>query len=149
VADIYSLYKVWGFHSSDYEECRLVGCDTMWLTANVPSLLFFPNWWWRQYIPPKHWFLQEPHGVTSQKTFLALSSPILVTLIRSSKTSAVSRVTWHNIPEESILHFKNTLVLNLSVAHTAMKTGFLIMITIFRCYILFVFKHLQHFYKNK
>jgi hypothetical protein len=28
---------------------------------------FFPPWWWRQYGPPKHPFLQEPHGDTSQK----------------------------------------------------------------------------------
>jgi hypothetical protein len=25
-------------------------------------------WWWRWYFPPKCWFLQEPHGVTSQRT---------------------------------------------------------------------------------
>jgi hypothetical protein len=36
------------------------------------------------------------------------SSPILVTLmmeaLRSSKTSILTRVTWHNIPEDNILH---------------------------------------------
>jgi hypothetical protein len=25
-------------------------------------------WWWRRYFLPKHRFIQEPHGVTSQKT---------------------------------------------------------------------------------
>jgi hypothetical protein len=31
-------------------------------------------WWWRLYVPPKRRFLQEPRGVTSQKTaFFVLS----------------------------------------------------------------------------
>jgi hypothetical protein len=29
---------------------------------------FLSRWWWRWYIPPKRRILQEPHGVTSQKT---------------------------------------------------------------------------------
>jgi hypothetical protein len=29
---------------------------------------FLSPWWWMRYIPPKCEFLQEPHGVTSQKT---------------------------------------------------------------------------------
>jgi hypothetical protein len=29
---------------------------------------FFSRWWWRRYVPPKHRFLQEPHGVTSHNT---------------------------------------------------------------------------------
>jgi hypothetical protein len=33
---------------------------------------FFPAWWWRRYIHPKRQFLQEPHGVTLQKTALFL-----------------------------------------------------------------------------
>jgi hypothetical protein len=24
------LCNLWGFHSGDYEECRLLGCDAMW-----------------------------------------------------------------------------------------------------------------------
>jgi hypothetical protein len=24
-------------------------------------------WWWRCYVPPKHWFLQEPYGAAFQK----------------------------------------------------------------------------------
>jgi hypothetical protein len=29
---------------------------------------FISLWWWRLYVPTKRRFLQEPHGVTSQKT---------------------------------------------------------------------------------
>jgi hypothetical protein len=29
---------------------------------------FLSPWWWWWYVPPKHRFLQEPQGVTSQKT---------------------------------------------------------------------------------
>jgi hypothetical protein len=36
-------------------------------TANVPSSPFLSPWRWRWYVPPKHRFLQEPHGVTSKK----------------------------------------------------------------------------------
>jgi hypothetical protein len=30
--------------------------------------LFLSPWWWRRWVPPKRRFLQEPHGVTCQKT---------------------------------------------------------------------------------
>jgi hypothetical protein len=40
----------------------------MLVTANVvPSSPILVTRWWRRYIPLNHWFLQEPHSVTSQK----------------------------------------------------------------------------------
>jgi hypothetical protein len=39
------------------------------VTASVvPSSPILPPWWRSRYVPPKRQFLQEPHGVTSQKT---------------------------------------------------------------------------------
>jgi hypothetical protein len=36
----------------------------------VEGLIWFIllPWRWRQYVPPKRWFTQDPHGATSQKT---------------------------------------------------------------------------------
>jgi hypothetical protein len=86
------LGKVWSFHG-DYEECRLLGCGscknlrrssiirvtrigqqgtTLAVTNNRSTLFlarwFLSPWWRREYILPKRRFLEDPHGVTSQKT---------------------------------------------------------------------------------
>jgi hypothetical protein len=48
---------------------RIGVLGTLAITSNVvPSSRFLSHWWWRRYVPPKRRFLQEPHGVTSQKT---------------------------------------------------------------------------------
>jgi hypothetical protein len=46
----------------------------------------------RRVAPPKRRFLQEQHGVTTQKT------PFLIEM------SVLTRATWRNIPEDTILH---------------------------------------------
>jgi hypothetical protein len=33
----------------------------------LPARRFLSPWWWRHYVPPKHRFLQVPHGVSFQK----------------------------------------------------------------------------------
>jgi hypothetical protein len=55
------------------------------ITSNSSLLLltflacwFFSLWWWRWYVPPKHWFLQEPHGITSQKMAFFIITAIKV-----------------------------------------------------------------------
>jgi hypothetical protein len=38
------------------------------VTANiVPNSLIFSPWSCRRYVPLKHWFIQEPHGITSNR----------------------------------------------------------------------------------
>jgi hypothetical protein len=37
------------------------------VTANVPSTMILVTLIWRRYVPRKRRFLQEPHGITSQK----------------------------------------------------------------------------------
>jgi lambda repressor-like predicted transcriptional regulator len=40
------------------------------LRRNTIARRFLSPWRWKQYIPPKRRFLQDPRGVTSQKTAL-------------------------------------------------------------------------------
>jgi hypothetical protein len=50
---------------------------------------FLSPWWWRRYVPPKHRFLQEPHGVTSQEMVFfivtAMKTPNLTIPLMSNK----------------------------------------------------------------
>jgi hypothetical protein len=48
------------------------------LVANVVPSWFFSPWWWKRYIPPKCRLLQEPYGVTFQKTAFVLISFCIV-----------------------------------------------------------------------
>jgi hypothetical protein len=72
--------KILGFHGSDYEECHLLGCYAMWIL----------------------WLLQEPHGVTSQKTAFFIHTtgvvfffcnPILFAIYTSMKNAVFLDVT--------------------------------------------------------
>jgi hypothetical protein len=79
--------KIWSFHGGDCEECRLLKCYApgscknrytntilffrsmlrLLVTANVVLGRRLSPWKRRWYVPPKSQFLQEPHGVTTQK----------------------------------------------------------------------------------
>jgi hypothetical protein len=53
------------------EPSRLSACFCLF-----PAWLTSRHWKWRQYIPPKHWFLSESHGITTRKTSVFMKSPI-------------------------------------------------------------------------
>jgi hypothetical protein len=73
-----TLCKIWGSRGGDYEECRLLGCDTVWL-------------------------LWEP---IFQRNALSPSSEwnLIMEVIRSFETSVLTRAIRRNIKEDGILH---------------------------------------------
>jgi hypothetical protein len=65
----------------------------------VPSSPIFVTLMKRRQVPPKRRFLQEPHGVTTQKT-------PFYQILSSSETSVLTRPTRRNFPE-GIIQKKN------------------------------------------
>jgi hypothetical protein len=55
----YMYCGIWGFHSGDYEVCRVRGCSAVQISL---------PWRWRPHVPPKRRFSQDLHGATFQKT---------------------------------------------------------------------------------
>jgi hypothetical protein len=54
---------------------------------------FLSPWWWRRYVPPKRRFLQEPHGVTSQKMAF-----FIVTAVKTSNLTLHVEVFHCSVP---------------------------------------------------
>jgi hypothetical protein len=52
------------------------------------ALCFFPPWWWKRYITPKLWFLQESRGVTSHK--------MAFFIVSAARTSVLHHFSWNN-----------------------------------------------------
>jgi hypothetical protein len=74
------------------------------LTAKFLVLRFLSPWWWKRYVPPKRRFLQDPHGVTSQKTqfFIVtavntsnLTSQLLIQSCRRNSQVLFGKLTLH------------------------------------------------------
>jgi hypothetical protein len=87
------------------------------ITSNRRSQRASP-WWWRRYVPPKRRLLQEPHGVTSQKTAffisLLLNFVMWSVLYLQTVTLFNYQKLWFNISWE---HFER-LVLKFCVIFT-------------------------------
>jgi hypothetical protein len=64
---------------TDVSEKRIITIKGL---LTFQASLFFSTWWWGRYVPPKHWFLQEPCGVTFQKT--AFFAMFLCTLLNKN-----------------------------------------------------------------
>jgi hypothetical protein len=55
---------------------------------------FLSSWWWRRYLHRKRPFLQQPHGVTSQKTAFFIATAV--------KTSNLTRDETEFVPYKNI-----------------------------------------------
>jgi hypothetical protein len=92
------------------------------LQSFVPSHWFLSPWWRRRWVPPKRRFLQEPHGVTSQKTRFCIVSAV--------KTS---RLTWY-FPLYlfgGVFTLNTVPLLKVSVAfHKSFQANFWILLTL-------------------
>jgi hypothetical protein len=76
-----SVCKVWSFHGGNYEECRFLGCDVVWLLKQtMPQVL-----------------------VTANVLHRSLILFALMEAIRSSETSGITRGTRNHILEEDNL----------------------------------------------
>jgi hypothetical protein len=73
--------------------------NTRTLRINTKLFLahqFLLPWWWRRYVPPKHRFLQESHGVTSQKTAF-----FIVTAVKTSNLTSLNFLNSKSGPSDS------------------------------------------------
>jgi hypothetical protein len=86
------------------------------VAAMFPVHRFLSPWWWRRLVSPKCRFLQEPHGVTSQKTpFFIRTWFLFVTgFICFTSRHNISQQAFHSFP--CLEHSQGTLNLHPSGA---------------------------------
>jgi hypothetical protein len=73
---------------------------------------FLSTWWWRRYVPKKRRFLQEPHGVTSQKTPFFIATAV--------KTSNLTY--WTFFMQRSIIIYFNSPFDNVIFLHPVARS---------------------------
>jgi hypothetical protein len=82
---------------------RVSRISELGITLAVTSVFlvhwFLSPWWRRRYVTPKRRFLQEPHGVTSQKTQF-----FIVTAVKTPNLTCppVHRFTLHTVSQYSL-----------------------------------------------
>jgi hypothetical protein len=115
------LCKIWGFHRSNYEECRLLGYknpirtsqETHYVSGTEPRQLMLCKFWDIQGDDYEEFRLVGCYALWHVVLLLVTAnfvpiSPSFVALmmdaIRSTKTSVLTRATRRYIPEDGILH---------------------------------------------
>jgi hypothetical protein len=92
---------------------------------------FLSPWWRRRQVPPKRRFLQEPHGVTTQKTPF-----FMVTAVKTTRLTSAFCIIRPSIKAEAGL--RSTLcckkILKVSASGTEASFGTLKSILIAYCY---------------
>jgi hypothetical protein len=63
---------------------------------------FLSPWWRRRQVPPKRWFLQEPHGVTTQKTPFFVVTAVKTSNLTHGKSSGLSSNYAATYPRRSL-----------------------------------------------
>jgi hypothetical protein len=115
------LCKIWGFYGGDYEGCRHLGCDAVYLLkeptfrGNVSTSIIRVE-------------RTSELGTSSVSSNCWLSYQILSTLmigtIRSSETLVLTRATRRHIPEDGILHNRQcTLVVFTLILWRVLNKG--------------------------
>jgi hypothetical protein len=85
--------KISGFHSGDYEECRLLRCGAMWLLLESTFR--------RNISPPSSGWKEITANVFLSSLIL---STLMMVVLHSSETSLLIRATRHHIPVGGFLY---------------------------------------------
>jgi hypothetical protein len=102
------LYKIWGFHGGDYEECRLLGYKTPvrisqekhYVSATESNRLMLCKNWGFHGSDYEECHLVDWHRVALVRTDV---TTLMVVVMRSSESSVPTRATQRHIPEDGVL----------------------------------------------
>jgi hypothetical protein len=84
---------------------RIGELGTLAVTSNRSTLRFLSPWWRRRWVPPKRRFIQEPHGVASQKT-----PSFIVTAVKTSNLTMICCFgNWTLVHLQADFNFLQTL----------------------------------------